>query len=31
MASNILLLMGVTKEDLIAPVKEGAEQDDLIP
>lgn len=31
MASNILLLMGVSKEDLMAPVREGAEQDDLSP
>jgi preprotein translocase subunit SecF len=31
MASNILLLMGVSKEDLMAPVREGAEHDDLTP
>jgi len=31
MASNILLLMGVSKEDLIAPVREGADHDDLAP
>jgi preprotein translocase subunit SecF len=30
-ASNVLLAMGVTKEDLMIPIKEGAEQDDLIP
>ena len=30
-ASNVLLAMGVSKEDLIIPVKEGAEQDDLTP
>jgi preprotein translocase subunit SecF len=30
-ASNVLLAMGVSKEDLIIPVKEGAEQDDLMP
>ncbi len=30
-ASNVLLTMGVSKEDLIIPVKEGAEQDDLMP
>jgi preprotein translocase subunit SecF len=30
-ASNVLLAMGVSKEDLIMPVKEGAEQDDLMP
>ena len=31
MASNILLLLGVSKEDLIIPVREGADQDDLAP
>lgn len=31
MASNILLLMGVSKEDLMIPVKEGGEHDDLKP
>ncbi len=31
MASNILLLLGVTKEDLMAPVREGADQDNLAP
>jgi preprotein translocase subunit SecF len=30
-ASNVLLAMGVNKEDLMIPIKEGAEQDDLIP
>jgi preprotein translocase subunit SecF len=30
-ASNVLLLMNVSKEDLMIPVKEGAEQDDLTP
>ena len=30
-ASNTLLIMGVSKEDLMIPVKEGAEQDDLTP
>lgn len=30
-ASNVLLAMGVSKEDLMIPVREGAEQDDLIP
>lgn len=30
-AANTLLLMGVSKEDLMVPVKEGAEQDDLMP
>lgn len=30
-ASNVLLLLGVSKEDLMLPVKEGAEQDDLMP
>jgi len=30
-ASNVLLGLGVTKEDLMIPVKEGAEQDDLMP
>jgi len=31
MASNILLLMGVSKEDLMIPLKEDAEHDDLTP
>ena len=31
MASNILLLMGVSKEDLMLPVKDGPEHDDLTP
>lgn len=30
-ASNVLLAAGVSKEDLMIPIKEGAEQDDLIP
>ncbi|MFK8041171.1 protein translocase subunit SecF [Congregibacter sp.] len=30
-ASNVLLGMGVSKEDLMIPIKEGAEQDDLMP
>ena len=30
-AANALLSMGVTKEDLMIPVKEGAEQEDLTP
>jgi preprotein translocase subunit SecF len=30
-ASNALLSLGVSKEDLIIPVKEGVEQDDLMP
>jgi preprotein translocase subunit SecF len=30
-ASNVLLTLGVSKEDLMIPVKEGAEQDDLMP
>lgn len=30
-ASNVLLALGVSKEDLMIPVKEGAEQDDLSP
>lgn len=30
-ASNVLLSLGVSKEDLIIPVKEGAEQDDMMP
>ncbi|MEM1191051.1 MAG: protein translocase subunit SecF [Pseudomonadota bacterium] len=30
-ASNVLLALGVSKEDLLIPVKEGAEQDDLLP
>jgi preprotein translocase subunit SecF len=31
MASNILLMLGVTKEDLMLPVREGADQDGLAP
>ena len=30
-AANTLLLLGVSKEDLMIPVKEGAEQEDLTP
>ncbi|MCP5130727.1 MAG: protein translocase subunit SecF [Pseudomonadales bacterium] len=30
-ASNVLLLLNVTKEDLMIPVKEGADQDSLTP
>jgi preprotein translocase subunit SecF len=30
-AANTLLVMGVSKEDLMIPVKEGAEQEDLSP
>jgi preprotein translocase subunit SecF len=30
-AANILMLLGVSKEDLMIPVKEGAEQEDLTP
>ena len=30
-ASNVLITLGVSKEDLMIPVKEGAEQDDLMP
>lgn len=30
-AANTLLVMGVSKEDLMIPVKEGAEQEDLAP
>lgn len=30
-AANVLLLMNVSKEDLMIPVKEGGEQDDLMP
>jgi preprotein translocase subunit SecF len=30
-ASNVLLAAGVSKEDLMIPIKEGAEQDDLTP
>ncbi|MEQ9395941.1 protein translocase subunit SecF [Haliea sp.] len=31
MASNILLLMGVSKEDLMLPAKDGTEHEDLLP
>jgi preprotein translocase subunit SecF len=30
-AANTLLILGVSKEDLMIPVKEGAEQEDLMP
>jgi len=30
-AANTLLAMGISKEDLMIPVKEGAEQEDLTP
>lgn len=30
-AANVLLMMGVNKEDLMIPVKEGVEQDELAP
>lgn len=30
-AANALLIMGVSKEDLMIPVKEGAEQDEITP
>ena len=30
-AANVLLMMGVNKEDLMIPVKEGVEQDELTP
>ena len=30
-AANALLIMGVSKEDLMIPVKEGADQEDLAP
>jgi preprotein translocase subunit SecF len=30
-AANALLLMGVNKEDLMIPVKEGVEQEDIMP
>lgn len=30
-SANALLTMGVSKEDLMIPVKEGAEQDDVMP
>jgi preprotein translocase subunit SecF len=30
-AANALLMMGVSKEDLMIPVKEGSEQEDLMP
>ena len=30
-ASNVLITLGVSKEDLLIPVKEGAEQDDALP
>lgn len=30
-AANALLIMGVNKEDLMIPVKEGAEQEEIVP
>ncbi len=30
-AANSLLIMGISKEDLLVPVKEGSEQEDLMP
>ena len=30
-AANVLLAMGVSKEDLMIPVKEGADQESLTP
>jgi len=30
-AANVLLIMGITKEDLMIPVKEGADQEELAP
>jgi preprotein translocase subunit SecF len=30
-AANVLLMMGVSKEDLVIPVKEGADQEDVMP
>jgi preprotein translocase subunit SecF len=30
-ASNALVIMGVSKEDLMIPVKEGSEQEDMMP
>ncbi|MFT4769697.1 MAG: preprotein translocase subunit SecF [Glaciecola sp.] len=30
-ASNVLLSLGVSKEDLMVPIREGAEQDDVAP
>lgn len=30
-AANALLMMGVNKEDLMIPVKEGAEQEEIVP
>ncbi|AQA19686.1 protein-export membrane protein SecF [Halioglobus japonicus] len=30
-AANTLLIMGVSKEDLMIPIKEGSEQEDLMP
>ena len=30
-ASNVLLALGVSKEDLMIPIKEGAEQEDMMP
>jgi preprotein translocase subunit SecF len=30
-AANVLLMLGITKEDLMIPVKEGADQEELAP
>jgi len=30
-AANVLLALGISKDDLMLPVKEGAEQDDMSP
>lgn len=30
-AANVLVLLGITKEDMMPPVKEGAEQEELMP
>lgn len=30
-SANILLMLGISKEDLMAPVKEGADQEDMSP
>lgn len=30
-AANSLLMLGISKEDLLVPVKEGAEQEDMMP
>jgi len=30
-AANILLALGISKDDLVIPVKEGVDQDELSP